>query len=84
MLVLKNLKEEIMPKYVYYYNFNEKDLEHLKSLTYIQALEYKIKAAETLLKNLVYVELENRDLTRINFVMKAIKFNKELIEEVKI
>ena len=53
------------------------------SLTYQEALEYKIKKARELLKQLVNVPLMERDLCRITEVVEAERFNKALLDEMK-
>lgn len=53
------------------------------SLGYQEALEYKIKKARELLRELVEVELKERDLARIAAVIEAERFNKALLDEMK-
>lgn len=75
--------EQRLPKYVYYYGMTIEELKELRNMNYVEAFKFKIEKAKGLLSRLVDVDLENRDFTRINQVGKAIKFNKELIDECK-
>jgi len=53
-------------------------------LPYKKAIEFKVEAARQLLYKLLYdFHYEIRDDTRINKVHAAIKFNKELLKELK-
>lgn len=75
-------KETLKP-HVYYYGFDETSVQRLKEMKYEQAISYKILAAKALLHRLLDVHMTQRDNARISDVYKAIKFNEELLEEIK-
>ena len=54
-----------------------------KNLTYEKALHYKIALAIKLRGELVAIPFTDRDDVRLNDVMKAIKFNEQLLDELK-
>lgn len=54
-----------------------------KDLSYVDALVYKIECSKELIHKLQAEMMYNRDNKRINDIVKAIKFNKELIEETE-
>ena len=64
----------------YYYDIKGSSF---KDLSYIDALVYKIDCAKELIHKLQEKPLHNRDNKRINDIVKAIRFNKELIEETE-
>lgn len=51
-------------------------------MMYQEALEYKIHNAKELRGKLLEVDYQTRDDERLNKVIKAIKFNEGLIEEM--
>lgn len=55
----------------------------LSSLNYVEALEYKVVAAKTLVQALTEATTETTDWVRINKASQAIKFNQTLIKEAK-
>jgi len=72
-----------MPKYAYLYGFTKEQITALSSQPYEQAIQTKIKAAKALNIRLKQPNFMDRDSTRINSVDKAIKFNQQLLEELK-
>ena len=72
-----------LPKYTYLYGFTKEQITALSSQPYAEAIQIKIDAAKALNGRLMQPGFMNRDNTRINDVGKAIKFNKELLEELK-
>ena len=52
-------------------------------LPYVEALEFKISAANTLLTQLLTPHFTKRDYIRIGDVINAIKFNQSLLKELK-
>ena len=61
-----------------------KDLPpYLAYMPYKWALEHKIKAANKLLEDLLKEHYGTRDTLRINAILKAIKFNQGLIDELQ-
>ena len=57
--------------------------EEFKDMSYVDALEHKILSGKELLNTLVAVNFNDRDNKRIQDVLSAIKFNKELLLEVE-
>ena len=57
--------------------------EDFVGMSYEDALMYKISCAKELLAELSEVSYQNRDTKRINDVLKAIEFNKELLREIE-
>lgn len=53
------------------------------TMPYKEALEHKIKEADILLRELMEAHYSIRDTTRIRAISNAIKFNQELINELK-
>lgn len=72
-----------MKKCELYYDLTDIEIQKISTMQYIEGLEFKISNAKTLLVKLVNTDLEHRDFSRINQVCKAIKFNEDLIKEVK-
>lgn len=72
-----------LPKYTYLYGFTKEQITALSSQPYEQAIQTKIEAAKALNVRLMQPDFMDRDNTRINDVGKAIKFNKQLLEELK-
>jgi len=58
------------------------DLEFLKDMGYVEALEAKIHLAEELVRVLLKVDMFHRDGIRINDCLKAQSHNRSLIDEV--
>ena len=55
----------------------------LNTMPYSEALKFKIESAKTLLRTLLEPKYADCDVERINLVSKAIKFNEDLLEELK-
>lgn len=72
-----------MKKCELYYDLTDVEIQKISTMQYIEGLEFKISNAKTLLVKLVNTDLAYRDFSRINKVCKAIKFNEDLIKEVK-
>ena len=53
-----------------------------KDLTYEKAINYKIYLAKQLRGKLIAINFLDRDDVRLNDVLKAIKFNEQLLEEL--
>lgn len=64
----------------YLYDCNGEDFA---GMSYEDALLYKISCAKELVSVLNDVNFKNRDTKRINDVLKAIEFNKELLREME-
>lgn len=62
------------------YNISPHDLA---SMNYKEAIEYKIKAAKELLITLLEPNFMEQDTYKINKVNKALKFNEQLLKELK-
>lgn len=54
-----------------------------KDMSYIDALGYKIECARELINVLQEKPIYDRDIKRINDILKSIRFNKELIYETE-
>ena len=72
------------PEYTYYYGFTKEQIIALADLPYKQALLSKIESAKSLLSRLLDKPFMEQDTTRSNDVLKAIKFNESLIDELRI
>ena len=59
------------------------DSTRLAEIPYKQALEYKLSAANNLLKELLIPHYTIRDYKRIADINNAIKFNQSLLKELK-
>lgn len=57
--------------------------EDFKDLTYEEALLFKIEQAKKLKRELTDVHFSKRDSERLNAVIKAEKFNKDLYLEME-
>lgn len=57
--------------------------EEFRDMSYVDALEHKIISGKELLNTLVDVNFNDRDNKRMQDVLSAIKFNKELLLEVE-
>ena len=68
----------------YLYGKTNKDFAELKYLGHLQAYYRKINWGEELLTELMKEHFMERDLFRCSEVMKAIKWNKERINEMKL
>lgn len=55
----------------------------LASMNYKEALEYKIQGAKQLMIKLLEPNFMEQDMYKINKVAKAIKFNEQLLKELK-
>ena len=73
-----------LPEYTYYYGFTKEQIIALADLPYKQALLSKIDSAKSLLSRLLDKPFMEQDTTRSNDVLKAIKFNESLIDELRI
>lgn len=71
-----------MLKSEYLYNMSDEDIILLSNFKYVQALNFKIIKAKALLATLLEPSFIDRDTSRINKVVKAIKFNQSLLEEI--
>lgn len=60
-----------------------KTINYMKNMGYIEALNEKISLCDDLLTELLKVSYRARDTVRINDVIKARKFNEQLIKELK-
>lgn len=54
----------------------------LSTMLYPEALKFKITSAKLLLERLMNEHYSKRDDYRVNAVIKAIKFNEQLLEEI--
>lgn len=73
-----------LAEYTYYYGFTKEQIIALADLPYKQALLSKIESAKALLARLLDKPFMEQDTTRSNDVLKAIKFNESLIDELRI
>ena len=73
-----------LAEYTYYYGFTKEQIIALADLPYKQALLSKIESAKSLLSRLLDKPFMEQDTTRSNDVLKAIKFNESLIDELRI
>ena len=64
---------------MYLYNI---EAECFKDMSYCDAIELKISSAKKLIDDLVSVNHYARDDQRIKDILKAIKFNKDLLLEI--
>lgn len=71
-----------LPKYTYLYGFTKQDVAALSSQPYREAIQAKIDAAKALLARLIPGTYLESDTTRVNDVIKAIKFNQQLLDEL--
>jgi len=55
----------------------------LASMNYKEALEYKIQGAKQLMVKLLEPHFMEQDMHKIRKVGKAIRFNEELLKEIK-
>ncbi len=74
------MSKEVKKDSQYYYGVSA---HVFKTLDYEKAINYKIHLAKQLRGELVSVPFTDRDDVRLNDVMKAIKFNEQLLEELK-
>ena len=65
-----------MTQYEYLYNTTKEEIQGFNKLLYTEALNLKVQKA----KQLYYLD---RDITRINSVVKAIEFNIKLLDELR-
>ena len=73
-----------LPTCTYLYGLLPSDLPSLSSMTYSDALSFKISQAKSLLSRLLHKPFQSQDSHRINDVMKAIKFNQRLMDELHV
>jgi len=74
------MREKKLPPTEYLYNCSPTEFA---SLPYQEALEVKMEKARELLRVLVDVPLKDRDLRRISEVADAMRFNRELLDELR-
>lgn len=72
-----------LPKYTQFYGFTKEQILALREAPYEKALHIKVDAANELAKRLLAVPFMEQDTNRINKVIKARKFNMELLTELK-
>lgn len=72
-----------MTQYEYLYNTTKEEMKEFNKLLYTEALNLKIQKAKQLLVTLYEPHYLDRDTTRINNVVKAIKFNIKLLDELR-
>lgn len=72
-----------LPKYTQFYGFTKEQIIALRETPYEEALHIKVTAANELAKRLLSVPFMEQDSNRINKVIKARKFNTELLTELK-
>jgi len=70
-------------KYEYLYDFTPEELLKLEQLPYKKAIQLKILKAVQLKKKLLKDGYSKSDMARVNKVHKAIKFNENLLKELK-
>jgi len=70
-------------KYEYLYDFTSEELSKLEQLPYKKAIQLKILKAVQLKKKLLKDGYSKSDMTRVNKVDKAVKFNEKLLKELK-
>lgn len=56
--------------------------QKFSQLSYTEALHYRIKSAQTLVAELLAPPYNERDQVRLTDVLKAIKFNEDLLREM--
>jgi hypothetical protein len=71
-----------MPDYTYLYGFTADQVANLTTMPYVEALKHKTKHANELANRLLSVHFTEQDASRINRVLKAAKFNQQLIQEL--
>lgn len=71
-----------LPPCTYLYGLLPSDIATLIEMTYFDAIQFKITSAKALLSRLLHKPYQAQDTTRINDVIKAIKFNTELLKEL--
>ena len=72
-----------MTQYEYLYNTTKEEMQEFNKLLYTEALNLKVQKAKQLLVTLYEPHYLDRDTTRINSVVKAIKFNIKLLDELR-
>lgn len=72
-----------MTQYEYLYNTTKEEMQEFNKLLYSEALNLKIQKAKQLLANLYEPHYLDRDIARINSVVKAIEFNIKLLDELR-
>ena len=71
-----------MVKYQYLYGFTQAQIQSIETIPYKAALRIKIQAAKNLARTLNNTHYMARDNHRVTAILKAIDFNKSLIEEL--
>ncbi len=71
-----------LPTCTYLYGLTPEQIKILADTPYSKALQFKVDCAESLNERLHEPDFMNRDTDRINAVLKAIKFNKQLLDEL--
>ena len=72
-----------MTQYEYLYNTTKEEMQEFNKLLYTEALNLKVQKAKQLLVTLYEPPYLDRDTARINSVVKAIKFNTKLLDELR-
>lgn len=72
-----------LPSHIYYYDYSKEDFLNLANISYKEALLAKVNAGKGLLRRLLHKPFQSQDTSRINDVIKAINFNKELLKELE-
>jgi len=71
-----------LPPCTYLYGLLPSEVAPLVAMTYFEALQFKIDRGNELARRLLSKPYQAQDTTRINDVLKAVKFNNELIKEL--
>jgi hypothetical protein len=71
-----------LPPYTYYYGYSKEQVAQLANTPYREAILDKIEASKHLLRRLLAKPFTEQDTARINDVSHAIKFNKQLWDEL--
>ena len=80
---MNETSKDTLPPYEYYYEYTKEQVAQLSTMPYRDALLHKIESAKALLRKLLHKPFQAQDSTRINDVLKAIKFNHELLKELE-
>lgn len=72
-----------MTQYEYLYNTTKEEMREFNKLLYTEALNLKVQKAKQLLTTLYEPHYLDRDIARINSVVKAIEFNIKLLDELR-
>lgn len=71
-----------LPPCTYLYGLLPTEVALLGAMTYFEALQFKVDRGNELARRLLSKPYQAQDSARINNVLKAIKFNTELIKEL--